>query len=195
MNSSDHSRKLEPTDEALVEMLAGENECALREIFWRYHRRLFKMSVAVLKDEAIAKDLVQDVFIDLWKRRHTSQIRNLSSYLSKAMKFQVLKQIRDHKLQDDHVRLAANLQFANQTEESLNHEELERLLNKVVNQLPNRCREVFVLSRFENLSHKEIALQLGISPKTVEVQISKALQFLRQHLEKVILLAALFLFR
>jgi RNA polymerase sigma-70 factor (ECF subfamily) len=194
MNLSDHSGELQPTDETLVEMLMDDSELALREIFCRYNGRLYKVAVSVLNDEAVAKDLVQELFIDLWRRRNTSHIRNLSNYLSKAIKFQVLKQLRDNKLEDHHVRLAANLQFANQTEDSLNREELETFLRKAVNELPNRCREIFILSRFDNFSHKQIAHELGISTKTVEAQIGKALQFLRDRLEKVMLLTSCLLF-
>jgi RNA polymerase sigma-70 factor (ECF subfamily) len=194
MNSSDHFGRLQLADEALVKMLTEDNDYALREIFCRYNGRLFKMAVSVLKDEAVAKDLVQELFIDLWRRRKSSHIRNLSNYLSRAIKFQVLKQLRDNKIEDHHVKLAANLQFANQTEDSLNREELETLLRKAVDELPARCREIFIRSRFENLSHKEIALQLGISTKTVETQISKALQFLRDRVEKAMFLAICILF-
>lgn len=179
------------TDEALVTGLSLEDGNALKIIFERYHNRLYRIAAGVLRDRALAKDLVQDVFVDLWNRRHASQIRNLNNYLTRAIKFQVLKQLRDGKLLDEHVRLAEQIRFANQTEEALNGQELQILLEKAVDQLPPRCRQVFVLSRFENLSHKEIASRMGISAKTVEVQIGKALVFLREHLDKAIFFFAL----
>lgn len=193
MNTINHSDSFPSSDETLVGMLAMDDERALKQIFDLYNRKLFTIAASVLSNDSLAKDIVQDVFIDLWNRRHTSQIRNLSHYLVRAIKFQVLKQLRDGKLRDRHVKLAEDIRFANQTEESLNCQELERLLSNAVDQLPPRCRHVFTLSRFENLSHKEIACRLGISAKTVEVQITKALVILRQRIDRVMFLAVSFL--
>lgn len=182
MNFSTHSEKFLLTDEALIEMLKLDHDWALKEIFTRYNVRLFRLAAGVLHDEDLAKDIVQDIFIDLWNRRHSSHIQVLSNYLFRAIKFQVLKQIRNGKLHDHHLKMVENIQFANQTEESIDYKELEDMLQKAVGELSPRCKEVFVLSRFENLSHKEISSRLKISTKTVEVQITKALSFLREHL-------------
>jgi RNA polymerase sigma-70 factor (family 1) len=183
MNSSAQHEWCQASDEALVEMLRADHAWALKEIFTRYHVRLFRRAAGVLRDDDQAKDLVQDVFIDLWNRRQTSDIRILSHYLFRAIKFQVLKQLRNGKIHDHHLKLAQKVQFANQTEEMLNFEQLEMQLQKAIELLPSRCREVFFLSRYQSLSHKEISAQLNISPKTVEAQISKALSILRSRLE------------
>ena len=194
MNLSDHSERYTLTDEALVEMLQLDHEWALREIFNRHNLRLFRLAVGVLKDEALAKDIVQDIFIDLWNRRHSSQIQILSNYLIRAAKFQVLKAIRKAAMHDRYRPVMENIQFANQTEESIDHQELDTVLQKAIGELSPRCQEVFILSRFENLSHNEIAGRLDISAKTVESQIGKALAFLRQRLQKFFFLGCLFLF-
>lgn len=178
-------------DEALLEMLGLNYEWALKEIFSRYHLRLFRLAAGVLQDEDLAKDLVQDVFVDLWQRRQSANIRELAHYLTRAIKFQVLKQLRNGKLREHHLKMAQNVQFANQTEEALQFEELENSLQYAIDQLPPRCKEVFVLSRFENLSHKEIAARLHISTKTVEVQITKALAHIRIKLQGILLLVFL----
>lgn len=191
MNFSPQHERFQMSDEALLEMLRSECEWALKEIFDRYNSRLFRLAAGVLNDDDQAKDLVQDVFIDLWNRRHTSHIQILSHYLSRAIKFQVLRYLRDGKLKDHHLKLAQKVQFANQTEEMLNFQELEIQLQKAIDVLSPRCREVFYLSRYQSLSHKEISARLKISPKTVEAQISKALSFLRTKLEGIILLIIL----
>lgn len=183
MDSSARHEWCQASDEALVEMLREDHAWALKEIFNRYHLRLFRSAAGVLKDDDLAKDLVQDVFVDLWNRRSTSHVRVLSHYLFRAVRFQVLKHLRNGKLQDHHLKLAQKVQFANQTEDMLNFEELEMQLQKAIECLPSRCREVFFLSRYQSLSHKEISAQLNISPKTVEAQISKALSILRSRLE------------
>lgn len=188
------SNRYSPTDDTLVEMLAADNQWALKEIFSRYNLRLFRQAAGVLQDEDYAKDVVQSVFIDLWNRRKSSRIQTLSHYLSTAVKFQVLKQLRNGKRHEQHLRTLASLQFVNQTQEMIDHGELEDALQTAVDELSPRCKEVFVLSRFENLSHKEISSRLNISTKTVEVQITKALSFLRQRIQKFLLLASLVAF-
>jgi RNA polymerase sigma-70 factor (family 1) len=194
MNAPTPSERHSSSDDILIEMLALGHEWALKEIFTRYNTRLFRQAAGVLRDEDLAKDMVQNVFIDLWSRRNSSQIQVLSHYLSRAIKFQVLKQIRNGKLEDHQLKMMSNIQFVNQTEESINYQELEVILQNAVGKLSPRCQEVFVLSRFENLSHKEISSQLNISAKTVEAQMSKALAFLRQKLEKFVSLALLLAF-
>lgn len=191
MNAPTHSERYSLSDEALVEMLALGHDWALKEIFTRYNFRLFRQATGVLQDDDLAKDVVQNVFIDLWNRRESSQVQVLSHYLARAIKFQVLKQIRNGKLRDDQLKLMADIQFVNQTEESIDCRELEDLLQRAVGELSPRCKEVFELSRYENLSHKEISARLNISPKTVEAQVTKALSSLRKKLQKFFVLALL----
>jgi len=181
------------SDDVLIDMLRSDHKWALREIFDRYNMRLFRLAAGVINDDDRAKDLVQDVFIDLWNRRHTSNIQQLSNYLCRAIKFQVLKHLRSGKIQERHLRLIQNVQFVNQTEDTLNFQELEEQLKKAVEALPPRCREVFLLSRYESLSHKEISARLNISTKTVEAQIGKALSILRAKLEGTVLLVLILL--
>ena len=191
MNAPIHSERYSLSDGALVEMLALGHDWALKEIFVRYNSRLFRQATGVLQDDDLAKDVVQNVFIDLWNRRESSQIQVLSHYLIRAIKFQVLKQIRNGKMRDDQLKLMADIQFVNQTAESIDCQELEDLLQSAVSELSPRCREVFELSRYENLSHKEISGRLNISTKTVEAQMTKALSSLRKKLQKFIVLALL----
>jgi RNA polymerase sigma-70 factor (family 1) len=195
MNISSDSERFHLTDEALIEMLRLDHEWALKDIFTKYNRRLFQLACGVLRDQDAAKDIVQEIFIDLWIRRHSSDIRLLSRYLSTAVKFKVLKEIRNGKCADRHLETLDRIRFVNQTEESINFHELENSLAEAIEKLPVRCREVFVLSRLENLSHKEISARLKISTKTIEVQITKALAFIRSCIEKTAILAfSVFLF-
>lgn len=180
--STPHPERFSMSDEALVGMLKHDHEWAFKEIFTRYNLRLYQLAVGVLHDEALAKDLVQDVFIDVWNRRSSSDIKILSHYLVRAIKFQVLKQLRNGKVQEHHLQTIQKIQFVNQTEESLDFQEMDAAIKKIVSELPPRCKEIFILSRFENLSHKEISAQLNISCKTVEVQVGKALSVLRSKL-------------
>ena len=187
MKPTAHSDKFPLTDEELVKMMCLDHEWGLKEIFLKYNAKLYRMAVGVLGREDVSKDIVQEIFIDLWNRRHHSEIRSLPGYLYRAVKFQVLKQLRDGKLLHHHLELAENLQFANQTQDALDFNDLERTFLQAVDQLPPKCKQVFVLSRLENLSHKEISSRLKISTKTVEVQVTKALSFIRMSVEKIML--------
>jgi len=192
--STPHNSENKHSDEALVEMLRDDNAWALKEIFDRHNLRLYHLAANILHDSELAKDIVQDVFIDIWNRRHTSHIQQLSGYMLRAVKFQVLNQLRNGKIREHHLKTVQQTVFVNQTEEAINFQETEHALKESLNQLPPRCRQIFFLSRFEYLSNKEISTRLNISSKTVEVQITKALAFLRANLEKSIsiLIASLF---
>lgn len=188
MNNPNHQERSEVSDTVLIELLSTDCDWALKEIFDRYNIKLFRLAEGVLNNEDLAKDVVQEIFIDLWNRRHSSNIQVLGHYLVRAVKFQVLKQLRQGKARAHHLELMHNILVINQTEESIHYKELEGSLKKALNNLSPRCKEVFEMSRFENLSHKEIAEKLGITPKTVEVQIHKALTYLRTCINSTLML-------
>jgi RNA polymerase sigma-70 factor (family 1) len=190
----DRNAKSDIPDEALVLMLRGGQSSALHEIFVRYHARLYKTVVGLLLDHDQSKDIVQEIFIDLWNRRDSSDIQALQPYLISAVRFKALTRLRDGKVQARHLALMERIQFVNQTEDAINVQELNQSLQLALLELSPRCKEVFELSRFENLTHKQIAGRLGITPKTVEVQIHKALVLLRKKLDKAIMLGLLSLF-
>ena len=182
------------TDEALVLMLRRGQTTALQEIFTRYHGQLYKTVMGVLMDTELAKDMVQDVFIDLWNRRDSPSIQMLQPYLVSAVRTKALMGLRNGRLKADHLAMMERIQFINQTEDAINVQELNQSLQLALSELAPRCKEVFELSRFENLTHKQIAGRLGITPKTVEVQIHKALTLLRKKLDKAIVISIVALF-
>lgn len=167
-------------------MLRRGQTSALREIFMRYHARLHRTVMGLLQDQDQANDVVQEIFIDLWDRRESADIQSLQSYLVRAVRFNSLARLRNGRVRAHHLTLLENIQFVNQTEEAINVQELNQSLKNALSELSPRCKEVFELSRFENLSHKEISGRLGITPKTVEVQIHKALALLRKKIDKAV---------
>ena len=175
-------------------MLRSGQSSALREIFVRHHGRLFRIVAGLLLDEEQAKDIVQEIFIDLWNRRDSSDIKTLQPYLISAVRFKALASLRNGKVKAHHLALVERIQFVNQTEDAINAQELNQSLQLALSELSPRCKEVFELSRFENLTHKQIAGRLGITPKTVEVQIHKALILLRKKLDKAIMIGFVSLF-
>ncbi|HTF21539.1 MAG TPA: RNA polymerase sigma-70 factor [Chryseolinea sp.] len=190
----DRDAKSALTDEALVLMLRRGQTAALQEIFVRYHGQLYKTVSGLLMDNEQAKDIVQEIFIDLWNRRDSADIQTLQSFLISAVRFKALARLRKGKVQAHHLALMERIQFVNQTEDAINVQELNQSLQHALSELSPRCKEVFELSRFENLTHKQIAGRLGITPKTVEVQIHKALALLRKKLDKAVIIGFVSLF-
>lgn len=169
-------------------MLRSGDTAALHEIFVRYHARLYRTVTGLLSDAELAKDIVQEIFIDLWNRRGSADIQVLQPYLIAAVRFKALARLRNGRVQAHHLALMERIQFVNQTEDAINVKELNQSLQAALSELSPRCKEVFELSRFENLTHKQIAGRLGITPKTVEVQIHKALTLLRKKLDKAVVI-------
>lgn len=167
------------TDNQLIELLKSGDEHAFTEIYNRFWKMLFTTAHAIIQDQEIAKDVVQNVFIGLWQRRDVSDIQSLKPYLQQATRFQVLKAIR---AQQTDLRFYDRLKEI--TSEIINDDPLifkeqQQLLSELLDTLPENCRETFRLSREEGFTYKQIASHLDISEKTVEKRVSKSLKHLR----------------
>jgi RNA polymerase sigma-70 factor (ECF subfamily) len=122
------------------------------------------------------------------------QIDNLKAYLYQSAKYQCFMQLRAGKITEKHLDRMNHVIFSNIVEDEFEGHEMALILEKGISALPEKCRQVFYLSRFESLSNKTIASQLNISPKTVENQITKALKYLRTTVEQSAVLLFLFTF-
>ncbi len=170
-------------DKLLVNLLSEDNELALGEIFNRYWDKLFIMADKVLLDEEMAKDIVQEVFVRIWERRYTIKVKNLNAYLNQAVKYQIASYFRKGKFTERHKETFESIADAIGTEQIIEIKELNDAIVLSLDQVPDRCREIFLLSRYENLSNQEIADKLNLSIRTVETQISNALRHLRTNLK------------
>jgi RNA polymerase sigma-70 factor (ECF subfamily) len=168
--------------------LRDGDESALRSIFHRHYPLLLGDIYRLIPDEDTCKDLAQEVFVELWRKRADLDIHtSLRAYLRRAGLNRALNFIKTNKRivleepEDKH-------QTVDDTPHEINikhrQEDLEEALHEAIERLPEKCRLVFNLSRFEHLSHREIAAQLGISVKTIENQITKAMRLLREALLK-----------
>lgn len=170
--------------EWLSALKAGD-EAALRKIFDRHYPLLVADANRLLKDPDASRDLAQETFVELWKKRETLLIHtSLRAYLKRAVINKTLNYIKSRQkfsfeATDEQDKGEDSFEKM-QTQEQ--QDSLEKALMQAVDQLPEKCRLVFTLSRFEDLSHKEIAEQLEISVKTIENQITKAMKYLRQAL-------------
>ncbi|MCB0522146.1 MAG: RNA polymerase sigma-70 factor [Lewinellaceae bacterium] len=154
----------------------------METMFREYYPFLCKAIIRVLPDAHLAEDLAQDVFFDIWNKRENFSINtSLQAYLRRAGINRALNYIRDRKIRwDDEEKIAFQASNLTDASRKIEGEELKQKIEEAINQLPERCRLVFTLSRFEEMSYQEIADQLGISIKTVENQMSKALRILRE---------------
>ncbi|RPE13520.1 RNA polymerase sigma-70 factor [Chitinophaga lutea] len=168
------------TDSELVDLLNAGNRAAFDEIYHRHWKSLYRTAYRVLKDEGACLDLLQDIFIWLWEHRGHLEVRVLHAYLSMAVKYKVANYIRQLKVRPSLFEEVEKLEIPDTaTISALALNELKTIIAAFTEELPERCRQVFYLSRIEYLSNKEIAARLGVSEKTVENQLTIALKKLR----------------
>lgn len=166
-------------DETLLTSLLKDDEDAFKQIYKRYAPRLYAAAYNLFRDKPLCEDLIQELFADLWIRRKSLNIKSLKPYLYTAVKNRVLMAMRSGRTMLNDTALEKLIaDYA--TDDRLNTKELNDILNKGINSLPDKCREIFQLSRNEHLSNKEIAERLNISVKTVESQMTIALRKLRE---------------
>lgn len=177
------------TDEELWKLISLNNRHAFDEIYRRYWTKIYHAAFKVLKNHENSSDITQEVFVDLWSTRESKDIASFSSYLYGMVRHKVFKFLRDGNISSKHLERINQITFVNQTEQMVNFEQLKDIYEQSVTTLPDKCKEVFLLSREDHLSVKEIAARLNISPKTVENQITKALKHLRLALREIALLA------
>lgn len=173
------------SDYQLVALFAGGDRLAFEVLYERYWKALYRVAYRILDDAEASKDVVQEVFISFFEHARTRQIDNLKAYLFQCAKYQCFMQLRAGRISEKHLRRMNTMMFSNCTEEEQSAAELEQILRTGMQSLPEKCREVFYLSRMEYLPNKQIAEQLKISPKTVENQITKALKVLRMTVDKL----------
>ena len=167
----------------ILEELNGDDTLAFRKVYLNYWEKLYIYAYNILGNQKICEDLIQELFLSFWKNRDKVEIVNLKAYLYQSLRFQIFKYFRDNKTTLLNVEKFEQVLKTNSIEESLDLNDLEASIHKHLNELPKRCREIFYLSRFENLSHKEIAEKFDISSRTVKNQITTALKYLRTQIK------------
>jgi RNA polymerase sigma-70 factor (family 1) len=167
----------------LLASLKQGSETAFTKIYNHYWDKLFSLAANKLdKDLSLAEELVQDIFLDLWDRRDTLEIKGeLTAYLATAMKYKIIDARRKRVITNQYnANVASRLIIADHTtEKQLQFDELQSRLSELVNALPEKCQLVYKLSKETGLSQKNIAVRLNISEKTVESHLSRALKQVR----------------
>ena len=173
-------------DSEILALLNNNDDRAIELLFDRYFDYLCAVVYRVIHDYEAARDVVQDIFLDLWKKRENINIQiALRPYLRRAAVNRGLNYIKRKRIvaNDDEDAAADIVSKAPTGQAYLEKDELEGRIFAVIESLPPKCKLVFGMSRFENMSYQEIADALDISIKTVENQISKALKILRNSVQ------------
>lgn len=176
-------------DELLIEQLRAGVEAAFHDIYRRYWQTLYITARRKLGSEEQAKEVVQDIFLDLWERRENLEVQDLQRYLLRAVKYKVINQIRSRIIQKKFEAYSVYSQTETHFHEQnlMGFEDLSLAVNEAVSALPPKTKEIFVLNRFENKSAKEISSLLDVPERTVEYHITQSLRFLRQRLRDFVL--------
>ncbi len=167
-------------DKTLFLKIKEGDEAAFNKAFQSYYSRLCFFADNIIRDYDQSSSIVQQVFVDLWlKRAHLDVIYSLKGFLFRSVRNQALDWLRHRKVESDYLEELSFKQEEAVFMDQLELAELNDKINTAIQDLPERCREIFVLCRFEGLKYAEIASQLEISVKTVETQMSIALKKIR----------------
>lgn len=170
----------------ILERLKQGDRLAFDLVFKSYWDPLLIYLSKLVKDRTDAEDLLQNIFVNLWNKAQSSEIQHLHTWLYGAARKSALFY---HRTQGNQKKLIASIFDYIQVEgfslsEQQQGKELQQIIDREIEQLPAKMKEVFILSRQEQLSYKEIAERLEISDQTVKKQISNALSILRNNLKK-----------
>lgn len=171
--------------EILIRHLKEGSETAYEILFKDYYLRLVMYAYRFVGDVELSKELVQDLFVTLFEKRESLHIQSsLASYLYKAVHNRSLNYLQAQKSKMNYTKhILSNAETLDiSIEQEMGRTELESALLEAIGALPERCRLIFKLNRFDGLSNSEIAQKLALSKRTVETQISKAIKLLRVRL-------------
>lgn len=184
------------SDPNLLTLLKQGDMLAFEELYERYWSKLYSAAYKRLSNREAAEEIVQDIFTSLWLKRTVLVINSsFENYLYTSVKYMVFASFQKESNRRAYESYAIHIKtdIDNSTVEELDGNELKRNVSTEVAKLPEKCRKVYELSRKEHRSNKEIAFSLGISEKTVENHLTRALRTLRINLKQVgtLLLSAL----
>ncbi|MBJ6368605.1 RNA polymerase sigma-70 factor [Snuella sedimenti] len=171
-------------DRELYKLVELNNEQAFRALHDRYAAKLFLYAFNIIRNKQVCEDIVQNIFIDIWNKRQSKNIRNIKSYLFKAIKYQIFNYFRGLRIYQEDITRLNIVDISINASQKMEYHELEEAIHSSVNKLPKRCKLIFELSRFQFKSNKEISEELKISIQAVKNQISKALSLIKKDLHE-----------
>jgi RNA polymerase sigma-70 factor (family 1) len=182
------------SESQLVHNLSKGNIFAFNTLYKQYSRRLYHFAFGYFKSEPEAEELVQEVFTKIWeKRADLKEELSFKSFIFTIAFNIIRKHFRTRSYMTEYFKTTISTDLDMRTSQKITYDSLYQYLTELVNELPERRKKIFIKSRFEGLSIKEIADELKISHKTVENQLTDALKFIRTNLKKEIICVIPFL--
>lgn len=178
------ANRSEHNDIELVKALKADDTNALNLIYDRFWEHLLAISYKMVKDKDYAEEIVQEVFISLWKRRSQLDVKNLSTYLATAVKFSTFTFLQSAKRRKE-IEEAVYLNESLAADDKIEAKFLKEYVDGIVEELPTKCRLVFRLSREDQKTNQEISEELSITKKAVEWHITNALKAIRKGLKNL----------
>lgn len=178
------------SDEELIAALKDGDFSAFGELYDRYWSPMLAKAYDRLKSQEDAEEVVQELFIKIWRRRERIELQfSFKTYIFAALRYEILDFLAKHLHRKNHLSIdeTDHLQFLVQGEgyHSLEMKELQHQMNEMIDNLPEKCQLIFKMSRNNGLSSREIANELNLSHRTVETQISKAIRTLKGALKNI----------
>lgn len=177
---------MEQSEAEIIADVTTGSEMAFERFFKTYYESLCAYAYVLLHDRDLAEEMVQQVFYKLWEKKEQLNIHtSVKAFLYRSVYNECLNHLKHdkHKLaHQNHSLYVAAYAYQEQTDDKVKLSELQSRLTDAIQDLPEQCRNIFYMNRMEELKYREIAEQLGLSIKTVEAQISKALRILRTKL-------------
>lgn len=181
----------------LIKRLKEGDIKAFDEIYRSYCNRLFGFVLNIIKQESDAEEIVQEVFVRIWSSRNKiDEFASFDSFLFTIAYNNTMSLLRKRVNEQKYLDHLKNIQkegFSNDIIDELHYQELHQRYKQVINQLTPRQKEIYLLSREEGLTYKEIAEKTGISKNTVEIHMTKAINFIKNNLQKTLLINAFFI--
>lgn len=187
MPNSNHS------DLELLKRILTDDEKAFNTLFERHWLKVYAVSFRYVKDEELALEIAHDIFLNIWNKRHSLSISSFKSYVITSASYHGIRKNQQKKAiplkyvesyaQDSESQISDHPAVYNAGDEKMLIAELDQKVRISLEELPSRCREIYLLSRQQHLSITEIAEKLNISKRTVENQLTIALKHLRAMLK------------
>lgn len=171
-------------DQELLEKIKDGNSGAFEALYYRYFEQLARFAYKRIHYEDVVEELVQDVFVEIWKKRLTLDPQgNVAGLLYAILRNKALHELRARMIKLRHLENYTQIRSGDsltENAEALYEKEIQEKMKMAIEKLSPQCREAFTLSRYEHLSYKDIATRMNISVNTVEKHIGKALNILRK---------------
>ena len=180
-----------PSDKILLSLMKEGDAVSFNTLFDRYWEMLYATVFSVCSDREVCSEIVHDIFLNIWLKREKLQIESFKAYILASARYHVYRHVKNAR--KNSLEYREELEYSsrvsmNDGELNIRYQDLEKSVERELAELPRRCKEIFTLSRREQLSNDEIATRLDISKRTVENQLTHALRHLRLSMKHFLVL-------